>query len=215
MKALDGVTFAKAWKAVSIATADNDARPLLCGVEVSEYPDGVMLAATDSFLLLWAWVPYDPTTPMPPLSDKAHTSWVVRDADNLADALLSGILGRGVSTLDTVTPVIGEDRDFLLRSGIGDVRLLRIEATYPDWRSVALGAKNTRTAAVCLAPKQLARLGRLTEFLGDPAALEMRPSGQHGVIGFTARGSVLAVAGAVMPMRVPGVGAEHSRPRNW
>jgi hypothetical protein len=53
-RTFDAATFGRAWLAVSVAKSNDYRRPLLAAVCLSEYPDGVVLTATDSYMMAWA-----------------------------------------------------------------------------------------------------------------------------------------------------------------
>lgn len=49
-RTFDAAMFGRAWLAVSIAKSNDECRPILAAVCVSEYPDGIVLTATDSYM---------------------------------------------------------------------------------------------------------------------------------------------------------------------
>jgi hypothetical protein len=53
-RTFDAATFGRAWLAVSVAKSNDDSRPILTAVCLSEYPRGIALVATDSYMMAWA-----------------------------------------------------------------------------------------------------------------------------------------------------------------
>lgn len=57
MIAVSGRCLSRAWSAVALACSSDESRPALAGVRVEEFDDGVRLIATDSYWVVWCWVP--------------------------------------------------------------------------------------------------------------------------------------------------------------
>lgn len=86
---LDALTFAQAFRAVSLIKSTDEARPALNAVCCEIYDDGVRLTSTDSYALLTVWVPTTGNRGQdegPDMFELPSETVVVRDID--------GVLGK-------------------------------------------------------------------------------------------------------------------------
>lgn len=187
---LDARTFALAWQAVAVASEKKGDRPILDrAVCVEQYLGvGVRLVATDSYMLLTAWVPAtgllygEPAEPaldeapdvvftlMDPdrraLSLAAYAAHLTggEDADPLTVRLLVG--GEAFAPVDFAS----EQTLFAVDTwanielpGLERVTLRCADGRFPSWRAVLPRAGAVEVDAIALNPDLLARVGKVAK----------------------------------------------------
>ena len=95
MSTFDARHLARAWLAVTLASSSDKARPQLHRtVSIEAFPTGVRLAATDSYVLLRAWVPAldCDDDPEPDLDEAPLRTAVVMDPHRRAKSFLTHVL---------------------------------------------------------------------------------------------------------------------------
>jgi hypothetical protein len=93
---LDAGQLARGWLAVNQATGKDDSATnpaMRKTVHVDQFPQGLRLVATDSYMLLTSWIPQaDGYEPEPSLDEIPYASATVIDKHNRAVSLLSYLL---------------------------------------------------------------------------------------------------------------------------
>lgn len=221
----DAHRLAVGWMSTALASStDKEVSALHNTVCVEWYDDGVRLVATDSYMLMRAWLPfhgreYDAPEPDPVLVNPIMQA-VARDTHGRARSLFAHVYnltsGEDALTLEAevhVGPaVLDPDRAPLTlahmdeRAVVIDVAdqerlvLPLFDGAYPAWSSlVSHPIKATRS--VMVNPEFLGRLGRLSKWHGGGLTFDL--GGATGPISVTCPGSDPAVAGLLMPMRGP------------
>lgn len=189
MTLFDAWDLATGWLSVAVASSKDEARPALHRtVAIEAFHEGVRLTATDSYLLLTAWVPNldHPDEPPPPLDVAPYGTTVAIDPHGRARGLLGHALGlaHAAEKADDPEPVevslqLGvvdevDDRSMLAGMevpwvvielpGTERVKLRTYEGEYPNWRGLFGSVKPKRTAGVGLSADRLAQLAKLTKY---------------------------------------------------
>jgi len=187
----DARHIARGWLAVALASSTDKGRPQLHRtVSIEEFSTGVRLVATDSVVLLTAWVPAldCELEPEPDLSDAPIFRAVAMDPYGRARSFLGHVLalateGEKDDTAPTVDVTmrlsatdaeLGDDGGpartldgFELRHvvlelpGSERLKLRSYDGTYPEWRRVVTAFRPVRTAALGLNPEVVARLAKV------------------------------------------------------
>lgn len=215
-------TLAAGWRGVALAAAKGAERPALASIRVEQYPHGVRLVASDSYMLLTTWVPdrtaEDEFLPEPDDDEAPIAVATVMDPHGRGKGLLAHAqqlakadppeitevhLSLGVVIEDTASPSLAgmETRWCIIEISERErVKLQLYDGEYPTWRSLFLGYQSEETKAVALNLEILAKLAKLPKITG------------HGVLGWEFGGankmarvelldSFPAIAGVVMPCR--------------
>ncbi len=220
--AVDAQTFARAWLSVALASGKDLTSPLLDKtVAIEAHADGVLLVATDRYVLLSAWVPRveKNLAPPPEVSELPAETYVAADPDGRCRGLLnyvldvqsregakpaSIILDLGVTEPDDDPQGFfdGMDLQWVVMSYPNHerLRLGTVAGQWAQWRGLVAEFKGKRTWAIALNPEivgRLAKLGRLHpgpllwEFGGVERAAKLQIGGEETPL----------VSGVVMPVR--------------
>lgn len=222
---LDAAWLARGWLSVyAAASTDEKWFPLYRTVRVEEYLHGLRLSATDSYMILSAWVPerdheYDPEPGLDEIPEHAATAWdVYQRAGNLLTHLLKLASGEGAKPIDVRVrldqPLQPDDDDSMSFEGMEAVavvidhpdaervQLVAIEGGYPDWRPLLTKFKAVRTEAIALNHELLARIVKVAKLHGSgvEAPIKWRWGG-NGKAGYIEIGTgEPAVMGLIMPV---------------
>lgn len=215
----DAGTISRAWLSVAYASGSDKDRPQLDRtVAVESYPDGVRLVATDSYMLLTAWVSaYEPgDAPEPDIDEAPVSTAVVRDVDGRGKSLFGHLLKLAD---DDDTPAF----EVSLTVGVGPeasqgafdgleaswlvvehadherLKLHTYDGEYPNWRKVVEGFSGEKTAAIALNPAIVARLAKVGK-LHPASSLRWQFGGVNKMAAVEVDGYPL-VSGFVMPVR--------------
>jgi hypothetical protein len=202
-RTFDAPSFARAWLAVSVAKSNDDFRPLLTAVCLSEYPDGIALAATDSYMAAWCGIgAADPlTTPTAeyPIDDShGHLARLCRD------------MVKKTAEAETVTLWISAT-SAVVRYGPHRLVLPLVKGEYPNWRQIVVGYPVAPTTdVVAFNPDYLGRIVKLAK-LACPGGwghsskpLEVALLGGPKPGRFAIQGDDLRVDALLMPVRIAG-----------
>jgi len=222
----DAAFLAPAWLSVAVASSKDGARPALDRtVCLEQFEAGMRITATDSYLLLTAWVPaLDCEFDEPPeLDERPVATAVAIDRHGRARGLLGHALGLVAEAakaktgerfvmqvrlgwvdavdVDDRVSFAGMDPSFVVLE-LPDrerVKLRVFEGEFPSWRSILTGFKAKRTGAIALSPERVEQLAHLAkrQAATDPIRFEL---------GGTSKGVRVSVAnttieGIVMPVR--------------
>ena len=221
MSVHDAKLFARAWLSVDLASGKDEKRPALDHTVCLEvYPEGVRLVATDSYMLLSAWVPsIDRPEPGadPGLDDVPVSVAVAQDVHGRARSLCQHLLA-------ITSKEDAPDEEVSLRFG-GDakrrgqldgfestyfmidhpdherVQLEVYEGEFPSWRRLVHGFRPVRTDVVALNPDLVGRLAKLGK-IHNYAPLRWRFGGVDKAAHISVETDDLTVSGIVMPVRV-------------
>ena len=220
----DAATLARGWLSTALASGTAAYAPALNRtVLVEEFPGGVRLVATDSVLLLTAWVPSLASEHKldlgEPLIDEAPESTsVVMDLDGRGRSLLGYLLAKSKKADDDEAVdvsmtfgVLDEDRDSPSFEGMASrwtthdfdgverLRLRCYEGEFPTWRSLLAYHEGKRTSAVALNPDVLGRIAKLGKYHAGSVLWHF--GGVDKVARIEVEDSEPHVVGLVMPMR--------------
>lgn len=214
----DPIVLAKGWLSVAIASGDDKYRPVLHRTVCIElHARGVRLVATDSYILLRAWVPNaehadaaEPSLDEPPIAVA-----VAIDEHRRAKGLLEHLLKLGEDEVEEVRVTLGnagsKSRQASLvgmdvrwvtieHPGHERVELATYEGSFPTWRAVWFGFRSESTPAVALSNYVVAKLAKLTKLWGAHAML-VHFGGAERMARLEVAESYPAVEGAAMPVR--------------
>lgn len=224
-------TFARSWASVALAQSDDKGRPALYRTTLIEsFPTGIRIIATDSYLLLKAWVPSIAWTdsPEPGIDEIPEETAICRDVDHRVLGLMKYALKLSASD--------GSDTKLRIKMGVGQLPAMpgqlagmieetcwfqfdemydeRIEApqfegAFPEWRNIWFGHAWQQTGLVTFGAAGILRLGKLSSLWGQ-AALEFQLGGRTGVAKVIIQAPNVNVSGLAMPYRSDAV--DHSSP---
>lgn len=225
---LDGMHFeagslARSWLSVGIASSADKSRPALDRTVVIEtFPEGIRLVATDSYVLLHAFVRDidHELAPEPGLDEKPIATAVAQDPDGRARGLMA-YLNRLANDVDAGAPEV------LLRVGAFEVderspsfdgleahwvvievpdqerlTLQVYDGAFPTWRGLLHHFRGEDTAAIAFGPDVVGRLAQLGK-IHKGSELVWRFGGHQRMALFELGHADPAVEGAVMPVRTP------------
>lgn len=217
----DAETLARGWLSVAVAaSADKDRPQLNKTMSIEQYPGGVRLVATDSYVLLRAWVPSvdgdGDLVPEPSLDESPMATAVAMDPHGRGVGFLAHLLKLatakgslpievrlmlGVIEPDESDGMLGgmEARYVVLEQpDVERLKLATYEGGYPHWRKVAgnFGAKTTK--AVALSPYVLAKIAKLAKLAGT---VQWHFGGANKMAVIEVAESDPYVCGAAMPVR--------------
>lgn len=223
----DARQLACGWLAVAVASAKDDGYPVLNRTVLIElFAEGVRLVATDSVMLLHAWVPdveHD-LDPGPGLDEAPIRTAVAYDPHSRGQSLLSHALKLAAEAdRDGTSPVqIRLGLDGTLAEARGQQQLAGIETRYvtleipgdeqerktlrsvdgefPSWRGLLDDFEGELTTQLALAPDVLGQLARLRTW-HPRARVGMEFGGDGRPVLLTALESDPHIAGIVMPCR--------------
>lgn len=220
----DARALSAGWLSVAQASTKAKDRPVLDRTMAVEFfPDGVRLAATDSYVLLYAWVPalgYKHNEKAPDFDDAPDETVVARDPDGRAAGLLAYLRSQ---TEDEEAPDIevslgiadgsaqpthalsfaGFEGKCLVVEGDGReaLRLDLSDDDYPHWRGLLVPFTPRRTDAIALSPEIIGRLAKLDK-LHPGQSLVWQFGGTDKMARLRIGTEPVVVEGAVMPMRL-------------
>lgn len=219
MTTFDALQLAPAWLAVAVAASDDDSRPALYRtVSIELFPTGARLVATDSYMLLRAWVPSidHADEPEPELDEAPVLEGVAIDPHGRGKGLLGHVLklaaAKGALPQEVrlrvgepppdaeghltglAAPTVTLDHPDQER-----VILPQYEGAFPSWRKLVESFTAKSTQGIGLATDMLGRLGKLGRT--QPGPLVFRLGGDIGVISVEMPESEQNVCGLVMPVR--------------
>lgn len=171
--------FAIAWRAVIGAASTDDQRgPIYRSVLIEQHDDGLLLVATNSYLMLYTWVGRDDANHLagpPPIEDAPRAEIIVRDVSGLPAALFAHVAkntkNAGVADRTTALelavgriephpdrPTLGAEVDqpaLIARCWNEAVAIPIVEGNYPAWRSALSPGAARGSKRVRLDPDQL------------------------------------------------------------
>ncbi len=216
----DAGWLARAWLSVAEASSKDTGRPALDRtVCVEFFPDGVRLVATDSYMLLTAWVPsieaMHDEPEAPPMDEAPDAAVVAIDTNGRAMGLFAYLLGltRGddapeilVKLATGASPetsmgmfdglqgecltIAAEDREALL--------LGLYEGDFPTWRRFVSAHRASMTPVLSLNPDILGRVVKMAKVNGADH-VNWHFGGAMGPAKIDVEGAP-AITGMVMPM---------------
>lgn len=210
----------RAWLSVAQASAKDDRHPALSKTMAVEiHPKGIRLVATDSYVLLHAWVPKSGAEQFdePPLHVAPKREAVAMDAQGRAKALFSFLLNKtqGKDAIDfdvalELTEVDEEDTGTfegmeisrLALEDVGSERLLLplFEGPYVGWRLLLDDYVTEKTEAIALNTEIVGRLAKLGTWFSEPLLWHFGGSDRVAMVEIG--DADLKVSGLVMPVRV-------------
>lgn len=218
----DAADLARAWLSVATASAKDKLHPALNRtVCIEEHPHGVQLVATDSIVLLRAFVPAKgaPDSTPPAVDDAPTATAIAHDPDGRAKSLLAHALQlcqradaadeprpdvridlrhieAGTATFPGMeaTSVVVEVPD------LERVKLSTYQGDYVPWRHLDGSFRAHTTDVIALTPELVAKVAKLGGYWpGDVIGWEFGGTDQPARI--TVLGSEPQVVGIVMPAR--------------
>lgn len=230
----DAGWLARGWLSVAEASSKDKERPALSRtVCVEFFADGVRLVATDSYMLLTAWVPCfektEPPAPAPELEESPYATVVAIDADGRAKGLFAYLLGL-VEGKDhpeilvrlTEGPAPEANALALMFDGTGgdcltisaddrEALLLELfEGPFPTWRKLWSAFRGGMTPVLALNPDILGRVVKMAK-VGGADHIDWHFGGPDRVAKVEVEGWP-AIAGMVMPCRWVGSSEVGSNP---
>ena len=221
---LPATTLAKGWLAVSQASGKAESQPALCKtVHIDQYPTGLRLVATDSYMILTCWVPsaLDDLTAEPLLDEVPYASATAIDRHGRAGSLLGYLLTLARSddhkglevTVNLNVPWQPEDTDpadlqmdgfealavTLEQPGRERLQLEVYEGSYPHWQTLVGRQRRARTEALALSPTIAGRLAKAAK-AAEAETLKMWFGGREKPMQVEFGGDPV-VTGLVMPVR--------------
>lgn len=218
----DAAQLARGWLSVALAAGKDPERPALCdAVCVEAHHAGVVLIATDGYVLLRSWIPTSeaadaidrPGLDEAPLWSVVACDYGARGRALLAYALkvatakdappMTVDLTVGPSSLDDNLAFSGLEAQ---RVGLGfhaseRVEMRTYDGSWVAWRKVLDAWAPEQTAAVALNPEILSRLTKVCALHGGlPLVWEF--GGEDEPARVEIRNASPAVDGIVMPMRL-------------
>lgn len=222
----DAGCLAPAWLSVAVASSKDGSRPALDRtVCLEQFETGMRITATDSYMLLTAWVPeLDHDVDEAADLDEAPVATATAiDRHGRARGLLGHALGLAAEAaknetgeqivmqvrLGWVDQVADEDRSsfagmdpsfvVLELPGRERVKLQVFEGPFPSWRSILTGFKAQRTGAIALSPERTEQLAKLAKRQSSLAAMRFEMGGASKGVRVTV--SETTIEGLVMPLR--------------
>jgi hypothetical protein len=229
----DALHLARGWLSVAIASGKDGYSPALCKtVAVESYERGVRLVATDSYMLLHAWVPnldHD-LEPEPELDEAPRVTAVVMDPHGRAKGFLAHLLKLAhkangeddppvevklslgiVTNADAAVPSLEGLEAKWAALDHPDHERLKLpvyDGNFPSWRALYSNFEAESTDAVALSTDLIGRLGKLGKWWpGNPLAWHF--GGEHRAAAVDVLHAENPVSGLVMPVRW---NLEHNRP---
>lgn len=226
----DAGDLAKAWLSVTeAASKDKYAPPVLNRtVLIEEYRHGIQLVATDTFMLLRSWVPFQGVDSFsleaepPELYDLPDRASVVRDPDGRGRQLMGwartlagrcseydarpdmrlqiGVKHRATGAAASFEGMSPTWAKLKLDGEDEIVRLQLYEGEFPNWRSLLQSVNPVETKEVSLNPDILGRMAKIAKLYGDQA-WGWRFCGPIRPAAIEIIGSLPPVDGLAMPCR--------------
>ena len=227
MTLFDGRTLARGWLSVALAYRKDEDRPALDRtILIEEFEHGVRLTATDSYVLLYTWVPsIDGELEAPASFDEAPVAVAVaRDPDGRGKGFLGYALGLAIAaeqanelaTIEVDLRLLeidpGQDDAALGFEGMearfvvmemADRERLQLptyEADYPAWRPLVAAFKPKRTTDIGLNPEVIGRLAKLGKLHAE-TPIVWTFGGETAMARLDLPRSDPRISGVVMPVR--------------
>lgn len=225
MTVYDARTLARGWLSVAVASGKDAGRPQLDRtIALEAYPEGLRLVATDSYVLLHAWIPDFPheLDPEPALDEAPYATAVVMDPHGRARGFLAHVLKLALAEPDDAPPIevrvslgVVEEPDHdsepsfegmeatyvvLELPDAERLKLRTYEGDFPQWRKVLPGFIPHQTSAIALNPEIVGRLSKLGKLNGN-RPLRWTFGGENQMALVEVLDSEPLVTGAVMPVR--------------
>jgi hypothetical protein len=214
---------ARAWNSVAFAQSDDKSRPALYRTTlIEQFDEGVRLVATDSFILLKAWVPFvDYEDASEPRQDELpETATVCMDRDQRVTELMKYVQLKtkadGSDTPITMTMLLGTMKagaqgslDGMTQQTVSfhldheyDTRIETpiFDGNFPEWKPLWYSHAAKPTSIVSFGADGFLRLGKLSQ-LWDKASIRFVMGGQVGVAKFHIIAPDVSVEGLAMPVR--------------
>lgn len=210
---------AASWLNVSLASGDDEARPVLHKTVLFEVFDtGIQLVATDSFMLIGSFIPTaeDDLVNPPSDSEAPDHSYVVVDPDQRMRGLMRHMRKEAKAAAKTGEPCdVTVKFESAERAGIptldpsldrvhcvvtaGSERLALplFEGDYPDWRGV-LGGEPDPAPSITFAPALIGRFGKLVDI---DEGVKFTTTGAETICRFEIRDGESYMFGGLMPLR--------------
>lgn len=216
----DAQMLAASWLAVAVASQKHDSPILDRTVLVEKFPEGLRLVATDSYIILWSWVPaigheFDP---VPQIDEAPAAKAIARDIHKRCAKFMRhvGKLGQRDDDQDPVeiavrlgvsvepsaqAPLGGLDATYALFDFPGHerIQLETVEGSFPSWQHVIARFEGDLLAGFALSPYMAEQLGKIGK-LFPGRNLVFRHGGANRMMRFEMPGDP-AVEGGVMPVR--------------
>lgn len=218
----DPVTLARGWLSVAVASADDSFRPILHrSVLIEMFPHGVRLVATDSYVLLRAWVPAadEPDEPEPDLDEMPDAVAVPMDEHRRMRDLLAHQLRLNKETnpgaaeeirLTLGTPPPPSNQATFEGMAVRwmavehprheRVELACVDGTYPGWRTFTQAFTPERSPATRWSSYVLRKVAQLSNYWPDKE-IEVFYGGLHKMMRVAVPDSYPYVEGFAMPVR--------------
>jgi hypothetical protein len=215
----DPIVLAKGWLSVAIASGDDKFRPALHrSICIEQFSDGVRLVATDSYVLLRAWVPgaEDPDAQEPDLDVAPIYTAVAIDEHRRAKGLLEHLLKLGEKEeAGEVRITLGQLGAARRQTTLGGmevlwvaiehpgherVELVTYEGQFPTWRALVAGFRPEQTPAIALSNYVVAKLAKLTKLWGAHS-IRVHFGGVNRMARVEIAESYPSVEGAAMPVK--------------
>jgi hypothetical protein len=228
----DAEHLARGWRSAAIASGTNASFPALNRtVAIESYPEGVRLVATDSYMLLHAWVPNLDHDLDPPreLDEAPLVTAVAMDPHGRAKGFLAHLLKLAtkegadpievklslgvVSNADAAAPALEglEARWVILEHPDHErLKLPVYDGTFPAWRALYAHFEPEKTESVGLSTEIIGRLATLGRWWpGCPLVWQF--GGELRAALVDVQNAENPVTGLVMPVRW---NFEHDRPQH-
>jgi DNA segregation ATPase FtsK/SpoIIIE-like protein len=228
MPTYDAATFARAWLSVALATGKDETRPVLDRtIHLEQFVEGVRLVATDSYMLLTAWVPAEGhwLDGEPDLGEVPRRRAIAQDTDGRAAGLLK--YARKLTTPKGDSPAPMPDLDVRVELGVQiaedddaepsfegmeptwvtlelpdleKVKLRVVDGEYPQWRKLVTSFEGAETKQLALDPDRIDALAKVGQ-IHRGAAIGWEFGGADKLARVTVIDSEPHVSGIVMPCR--------------
>ena len=188
----------RAWSCVSSARSTDTLRPILSAIRVEMFPAGVRLVATDTYWLVWCWVPTRGAD-APSLTDEPTSSALVMDRLGLGARLMAVAAKDKTETATMVQNAKG------VTLGYGGCKLsLEVfdgSTEFPRW--ARLVKDTTAVQTIALSPMLLGKVAALGRWhRSDPVPpLRWSFAGEEGPAQFSLESGGLLTRGLLMPVR--------------
>lgn len=220
----DAGLLARGWLAASLAVGSDDTLPILTGLLIESYEDGVRLTSTDRYMVLTTWLSADGREPDDEreVEEAPLRSTVVLDPDGRAKALLSYLRKLSAKAAKDEIPAplvnlsVGVPADDEGAPSFPGMELEQVvidfpdheklalpicEGVFPAYRSILLGHEPKRTQTFSFNPELFARLGQVGKITGG--FVDCTLAGPDGMVAIEVSGALLppVIRGGVMPVK--------------
>lgn len=212
----DAAILARGWLSVAVASSNDEARPALHRtVSIELFPAGIRLVATDSYVLLRAWIPcwgWD-DAPEPDIDDApilsavamdphwrgkgllAHLYKLAEDAPRMEVELHLGVVEEEDPDTPTLSPVLDAQWIVLEHPDTERVKMRAYEGDYPNWRPTHFGFERQTTDGIALGSEVGGRVFQVAKLQASPVVCYF--GGQDKAIAVV----IGACNGLLMPVR--------------